>query len=177
MNSPKPTICIDTREQTPLVFRNLPSQAATLYSGDYSANGLENMLAIERKSVADLVACCVGDDRDRFERELHRLRGFRFKRLLIVGTRAEVESHRYRSNIAPKSVLSTLAAFEVRYEIPIIWAALPEEAALLIEGWAWWMSREVLKAAEAIRSITEFRESESDLQSTPIQPQSPSGHR
>jgi hypothetical protein len=45
---------------------------------------------VERKSIGDVVACCVGQSRERFERELHRLRGFRFKRLLVVGNEAEI---------------------------------------------------------------------------------------
>jgi hypothetical protein len=32
----------------------------------------------------------MGDNRERFERELHRLRGYRFKRLLVVGSEAEI---------------------------------------------------------------------------------------
>jgi len=53
--------------------------------------GGENLFAIERKSIADLVGCCVGENRERFFRELHRLRGFRFKRLLVIGGRADID--------------------------------------------------------------------------------------
>ena len=49
---------------------------------------------------------------------LHRLRGYQFKRLLIVGTKAELLSGEYRSNIRPASVLGSLRAFEVRYDRP-----------------------------------------------------------
>ena len=42
----------------------------------------------------ELVACCMGDNRVRFERELHRLRGYRFKRLLIVGSEKDIREHR-----------------------------------------------------------------------------------
>ena len=80
----------------------------TLYTGDYSILGLEELIAIERKSIADLVACCMGENRERFERELHRLRGFRFKRLLILGSRGEIELQRYYSRIAPKAVAGHL---------------------------------------------------------------------
>jgi hypothetical protein len=76
----RPTIIVDTREPTPLVFPTLPSMAGTLTTGDYSLAGGEELFAVERKSVADLAACCIGDNRARFERELHRLRGFWFAR-------------------------------------------------------------------------------------------------
>jgi ERCC4-type nuclease len=113
VNTIQPTIVIDTREQTPLTFANLPSERGTLQSGDYSARGLEELFAVERKSIADLVACCTVE-RERFERELHRLRGFRFARLLIVGCEAEITTHRYRGNTSPKSVLHTALDRTVR---------------------------------------------------------------
>src|ERR1700736_2825356 len=84
------TIVIDTREQAPLVFSHLQSMRGTLTTGDYSIQGLQELFSIERKSVGDLVGCCMGENRQRFEKELHRLRGFRFKRLLVVGSRHEI---------------------------------------------------------------------------------------
>src|SRR5262245_1280621 len=99
----RPTIVTDTREQTPLRFTQFPTVRGTLDTGDYSIAGAESLFAVERKSIEDLVACCMGDNRDRFERELHRLRGYPFARLLIVGVPAEIETQRYRSNISPKS--------------------------------------------------------------------------
>ena len=140
----RPCIVIDTREQTPLPFRNLSTVTDTLLTGDYSFRGGEELFAIERKSVPDLVSCCMGDNRVRFERELHRLRGYRFKRLLVVGHSVEIEQHRYRSDLAPKAVLNTLAAFEVRYDVPVVWSALPNDAALLVERLAWWFARELV---------------------------------
>jgi DNA excision repair protein ERCC-4 len=95
-------------------FSGAKSGPLPLTSGDYSATGLETLFAIERKSIADLVNRCINANRDRFERELHRLRGFRFKRLLIVGTEEEIWRCKYHSNISPKAVLATLSAFEIR---------------------------------------------------------------
>jgi ERCC4-type nuclease len=150
----RPTIVIDSREQAPLTFTRLPSTVAGLTTGDYSVVGAEELFAVERKTVADLVGCCVGEARARFERELHRLRGYRFKRMLIVGSRVEVEQHRYRSNISPASVLGSLATWEVRYDVPLVWAASPEDGAILIERWAHYFSRELVKVADTLRAGT-----------------------
>ena len=98
----RPTIVIDTREQDPLVFSRLPAIRGTLQSGDYSIAGLTELFAIERKTVSDLVGCCMGENRDRFERELHRLRGFKFRRLLVIGTEAEIALGDYHSAIKPQ---------------------------------------------------------------------------
>lgn len=131
----KPIILIDQREQTPLRFLHLESRSATLQSGDYSLLGAQELFSVERKTVPDFVGCCVGENRERFSRELHRLRGFHFKRLLIVGTEAEIREGKYRSNIKPQSVLGTLSAFEIRFDVPVVWCATPEIAAAQIERW------------------------------------------
>ena len=146
----RPTVLVDTREQTPLAFGRLPSVRGTLQTGDYSFVGGEEVLAIERKSVPDLVACCLGDNRERFQRELHRLRGLRFRRLLVVGTRAEIETGQYRSGIAPKSVLATLSAIEARFDVPVVFAPTPEQAAWQVEEWVYWYAREVVLQANAL---------------------------
>jgi DNA excision repair protein ERCC-4 len=142
----RPTIVYDRREQSPLVFTRLKAVSGTLYSGDYSLAGCEHLISIERKSVEDLVSCSMGAQRERFTHELHRLRGFQFKRLLVVGTREDIAAGRYHSRIAPKAVLATLGAFEARY-LPVVFAATPVEAAILVERWIWYFAREVVENA------------------------------
>lgn len=145
-----PVIVTDTREQTPLVFTRLQSVAGTLTTGDYSFRGGEHRFAVERKSLADLVGCCIGENRERFERELHRLRGFWFKRLLVIGSKQQVFDGQYRSEIKPKAVLNTVLAFSVRYEVPVEWAETPEAAALSVEDWVWMSAREMVLDANRL---------------------------
>jgi ERCC4-type nuclease len=146
----RPVIAIDTRENAPLKFTRLPAVTYALFTGDYSIRGLEEQFAVERKSLDDLANCCLSSSRDRFEHELHRLRGYQFKRLLIVGSREDICAGRYYSKIAPKAVLATLGAFEVRYSVPLVFCSSPEEAAAAIERWTWWFSREVVENANAL---------------------------
>lgn len=124
----RPVLLTDTREQLPLPFKRLASVRATLTSGDYSFRGGEELFAVERKTVADLVGCCVGENRERFFREMYRLRGYRFKRLLVVGTRDEIEAGTDRSDLSPKVVLTTLSAIEARFDTPVVFAATPTDA-------------------------------------------------
>lgn len=146
----QPVIVVDTREQTPLPFTRFQFEIGTLTSGDYSFHGGEEEFAVERKSIADLVACCVGENRERFFRELHRLRGFRFKRLLVVGSRGSIERSEYRSAIAPKAVLATLAAIEVRFDVPVVFAPSQEDGGRLVETWAYWFAREMIESVNAL---------------------------
>jgi len=143
----RPVLVTDTREQLPLPFKRLAFVSGTLATGDYSFRGGEELFAVERKSIADLVGCCVGDNRERFFRELHRLRGYRFKRLLVVGTRDEIEAGTYRSDLSPKAVLATLSAIEARFDTPVVFAATPTDAGEQVETWAWWMAREKMTTA------------------------------
>lgn len=145
-----PVVVIDTREQTPLRFTRLESETGTLTTGDYSFHGGQEHLCIERKSVPDLVGCCMGANRDRFFRELHRMRGFHFRRLLIVGTRQEIETGQYRSGITPRSVLATLSAIEARFDVPVVFAETPAQAAWQIEEWVWWYAREIILSANQL---------------------------
>ena len=59
---------VDTREQRPLNLAPLRTEAGTLVTGDYSVKGLVEVVAIERKSLPDLLAC-IGQERERFDRE------------------------------------------------------------------------------------------------------------
>lgn len=143
----RPKIVVDSREQNPLVFTRLASIPGTLYAGDYSIAGLQASFAVERKSLDDLANCSMGNNRERFEHELLRLRGYRFRRLLVVGTRTDIAAGHYHSRIAPKAVLATLGAFEVRYDLPVVFAETPEGAATCIERWAWYYAREAVENA------------------------------
>jgi ERCC4-type nuclease len=137
------TIVIDTREQTPLSFADLPgvsSVSGALQSGDYSIQGLEEHFAVERKSIEDLVGSCTGD-RDRFKRELHRLRGFAFARLLVVGTQDQIELQRYRSKASPKAILASLTAFEVEYNVPVVFVPTAAQASRWLARAAWYFKR------------------------------------
>lgn len=146
----KPWVAIDSREQEPLQFSRLESRVVTLPTGDYGLLQCPQAAAIERKgSIDELVTCCSGD-RDRFERELMRMRAYPFRRLVVVGNRAEIELQRYRSRMAPKAVLHTLSAFEVRYDLPIVYFPDAAAAALQVESWLWWVAREILKNANAL---------------------------
>ncbi len=98
-----PMIAVDSREQQPLTFLHLPTVRGTLYTADYSLVGFETELAFERKTVPDLVGS-LSHGRDRFEHELLRLRGYRLRRLIIVGTVEQIEAGMARSKMTPRSV-------------------------------------------------------------------------
>jgi ERCC4-type nuclease len=139
----RPVIVIDTREQTPLPISRLPTVRAGLQTGDYAILGAEDLFMVERKSLSDMVGCMMGE-RDRFEREMHRARGFRFARLLIVATEDEIEYGAWHSKFTPKAFRASISAFESRF-IPIVFVPTPEAGAALVEKWAWWFARSLVE--------------------------------
>ena len=92
------------------------------------------------------------------ERELHRLRGFRFARLLIVGKRWEIEAHKYRSAINPTVVFNSLSAWEARYNVPVVWIEHPLHAAELVERWTYFFARQLVEEANSLLRGTQKAE-------------------
>lgn len=117
-------IVVDTREQAPYRFEGYGSttQTATLGAGDYSLAGFEDRVAIERKALDDLVACLMGSNRERFERELQRLSRYDLGAVVIEATIEDLRQGRYRSQMNSVSALQSVFAFMVRYRVPFIWA-------------------------------------------------------
>ena len=110
-------IVIDTREQRPYSFKT-DTVTGTLQIGDYSINGLQDHIAIERKELNDLIGCLT-KGRDRFERELFRAKALDYFALVIECSLSDLINGNYRSNMNPKSAIQSLLAFSVRYRLPI----------------------------------------------------------
>lgn len=76
------TIIQDTREQTPFKFvldgaeETVAVEIGTLKTGDYSIQGLEDKLCIERKASVEELANNLGREWSRFQNELERMRSF-----------------------------------------------------------------------------------------------------
>lgn len=150
LNGVRPVLIVDTREKLPLPFHRLATERGTLLTADYSFAGGEELFAVERKTIQDLVGCCAGEERQRFFRELHRLRGYRFKRLLIIGSPAEIEAGEYVSKFSAKAVLATLGAIQARFDVPVVFCPSPEEGGRLVESWAYFFAREIVEQANTL---------------------------
>jgi len=117
-------IIIDSREQRPFTFKDYPEtdvQTGTLQAGDYSLAGLESIVAIERKSLSDLVQC-LGRDRDRFERELERLRAYEAAAVVVESPLPDLVAGNYRSSLDPKAAFESVIAFMARFRISFYFA-------------------------------------------------------
>lgn len=115
------TAVIDTREQTPWDLSPLRTTTGTLQTGDYGLLHLPDACALERKSLDDLL-CVVGSERERFERELDRLRAFPCRALIVESTWATIEMGQWsRSKLKPQQVLGSLLGW-IESGIPVLMA-------------------------------------------------------
>lgn len=129
-------IQIDKREKKPLIIDGYECELVTLPVGDYGIKGFSDWnnpgLIIERKSVVDL-AQSLGRGRERFKREIQKMRAFRSAWILIEGPRNEVELGLYESRINPKSILASLDAIAVRCGVHVEWAGSRGRAAVRLQ--------------------------------------------
>jgi ERCC4-type nuclease len=125
MTSPRfsPTIVIDSREQRPLSFAAevAGSVRKALPAGDYSIEGHETVIAVERKTLEDYISSLV-HARDRFIRELTKLSDYRFAWIVVEGSLDEVLHGRYASRVSPAALLGLTTWVMLEYRIPVLFA-------------------------------------------------------
>jgi DNA excision repair protein ERCC-4 len=128
------TVVIDQREQAPFGFHGLTASAADgnaplviptnktfLATGDYSIEGLEAFVTVERKSVQDLIGTLTAG-RERFEAELERASKMEFAAVVIEGGWDAIVRHLTESAERPgrrpipiRSVVGSVIAWQQRY--------------------------------------------------------------
>ena len=143
---PKSVVLIDTREQTPLSFTRFPNWIAgekrlLLKEGDYSIEGMEKLIILERKSLSDLITTLM-QNRLRFFQMCERLTAYRWKALLVEASYEDIKTsygEDLNTSAHPNAVSGSLDALEAKFGIPIIYTSryrpLAEEKA------ASWLSK------------------------------------
>jgi ERCC4-type nuclease len=114
------TAVIDTREQRPLDLAPLRVEAGALTTGDYSVRGLETIIAVERKSLSDLLAC-IGQERERFDREVLRLLAYPCRAIVVEATWGDLEQGEWRSQVTPSAAVGSVLGW-VAAGVPVIMA-------------------------------------------------------
>jgi len=131
------TVLVDTREQLPYDFSGMTTNEGELLavkkrhvglpSGDYSIEGMESLVAVERKSLDDLYGS-VTWGRRRFEHEIVRLDSLPGFAAVVIEAdwREIVAPQEYRpgwvNQTNPRSVEGTIAAWSIRYPRVHWWA-------------------------------------------------------
>lgn len=129
----------DTREQHPWDFASASIKETIvkkLDTGDYSIEGLEDVLCIERKG--SLVEFYGNITQDRFWNEMERMKMYEFKFVIIEANLKDVMNIPYSLNvpkavwskfkISPKFMLRQITRMEIDYGINVIFAGDTETA-------------------------------------------------
>jgi len=124
---PKYTIIRDSREKEGSGWRfNATAKCngtviRKLDTGDYSIEGMEHLITIERKSISDLWGTLT-TGKDRFHREMQRAVHIPSRYIIIEGSLKDVYSGCYFSKVSPEFILSSLASLEFDYGIRVVFA-------------------------------------------------------
>jgi ERCC4-type nuclease len=110
-----PVIIQDTREQNPYSFEGYQVEQRGLKTGDYSLDGHEGMVCIERKSLSDAYGV-VGGGRERFRRELERLAKIQSPTVIIEANLDAMEMS--RSSLTVAQVVGSFVSWAEEYRIP-----------------------------------------------------------
>jgi len=120
---PKPILIVDSMEQKPYTFKPFRKWFAAIERrrlpvGDYSIAGLEDQVAVERKSLQDLFNCCSPfGSRGAFVRACERLTKMEFSALIIEGSITKILRSNEFSGMHPNAVFGTIQALAVRWGI------------------------------------------------------------
>jgi len=144
---PKPIVLVDTREKYPFDFSRFPnwiaaSKKQALKAGDYSLEGMESLLILERKTLTDLITTVI-QERARFFTQCEKMSRYRWKALLIEASYEDIKTpydeDEYNTRAHPNAVSGTLDALEARYGIPVIYTSCHKP--LAEEKAASWLSK------------------------------------
>ena len=161
--SPPFTIIRDTREKEGYTFEPSNTRYHTckglidrkLDTGDYSIEGLEDRLCIERKASVVELAGNVGHDRQRFLNEIERMKEFPHKYIILEFSLSDLMMFPEGSSILEKDwgkvkvtntfMLKTLMEFQIFDDIHVIFCDSKKNAK--------WAVLSILKRVNEIYSI------------------------
>lgn len=126
------TAIVDTREQLPWTLAPLQVRRGTLATADYSIAGLTdpaNGIAVERKSLEDLLGC-IGQHRERFENEMRRILAYRTRAVIVEAPWGCLELGQWRSRLKPPQVIGSVLGW-IERGIPFLFAQNASEASTM----------------------------------------------
>lgn len=129
-------IVVDTREIEPYGF-DCATVRRALAAGDYSVDGLDATVAVERKSLKDFVSTVIHDF-PRFVAELERLRGYEAACVVVEADLDAVlrgrEAETLRG-VSAQSVLGAALLVTLRYGVPVFWCGSRQAARAFTEAY------------------------------------------
>ncbi len=134
-NAARPTIVIDSREQEPYSFDPwlIGAVRRALKAGDYSIAGLEDQVAVERKTLDDFVSTVI-HRRRRFREELRKLSHYRAACVVVEAGFLDVLGKRYRGQARPAAVVGSTLSILLDYGVPVVFCGNRQAACYFTEA-------------------------------------------
>ncbi len=143
-NAGRATIVIDSREQEPYSFdpRLTNAERRALQAGDYSVGGLEDQVAVERKTLDDFVSTLI-HRRRRFRQELGKLSRYRAACVVVEAELLDVLGKRYRGEARPAAIVGSTLSILLDYRVPVVFCGNRQAArhftrGFLLAAWKRW---------------------------------------
>lgn len=120
---PKPFVIIDSQEHRGYTFERFTNWFSgtlrrRLPVGDYTLQGMEEEVIVERKTISDLVRSII-QERGDFIKKCEKLSAFKKRCLVIEGTLSAVKTPYEDSCTHPNAVLGSLLAAQERWNLPV----------------------------------------------------------
>ena len=130
------TVIIDTREQEPYSFdpRLATAVRRALPAGDYSVDGLEACVAVERKTLDDFVSTVI-HNRARFREELRTLTGYQAACVVVEAGLIDVLQKRYRGDAHPNAVLGNALSLILDYRVPVFFCTTRQASCQFVQAY------------------------------------------
>lgn len=130
------TIIIDTREQEPYSFDSRLAAAVrrALPAGDYSVQGLEGRVAVERKTLDDFVSTVI-HARQRFRDELRKLAEYGAACVVVEAGVADVLLRHYRGDAHPNAVLGNALSIILDFRVPVFFCGNRQAACQFVQAY------------------------------------------
>lgn len=135
------TIIVDTREQQPWSFDNYSIANRKLDTGDYSVEGLETLLAIERKKSINEIANNIIEPR--FKDVIERLSKIKHSYILLEFDLENVLSYPIGSTlpkkmwdkvkISPSFIMKHILEWQMYHNIKVVFCGCPSNAEQMAE--------------------------------------------
>ncbi|MBP7748432.1 MAG: ERCC4 domain-containing protein [Phycisphaerae bacterium] len=142
-------IIIDSREQEPWSFTYATLRRA-LPAGDYSVDGLEGAVAVERKSLADFTRTVLHEF-PRFAAELDQLAQLPHACIVVEADLDHVlrgQAADVLRGASPESLLGAAVHIQARFHVPVLWCGSRQAARAFTDAYLRMVARETAARAQ-----------------------------
>jgi len=124
LKAPRPVVVVDTREQYPCDFSRFQGwfsgvEQRALSLGDYSIAGMEDICAVERKDLPDLVRSFTVE-RQVFVSRLRRMSSYPHRLLVVTAALSQIKSPYPYSAAKPNQITQSLVAVLAGLQVPFL---------------------------------------------------------